>query len=112
MRNGYLSILQAGLIANLPTVDSDADGPLPKIYYATDTNAVYILNPAHAGGAAYELLMQFKPVTVANLPTANLITGSEAVVSDATTPALGSTVAGAGAVQVAVIWNGTNWKVA
>lgn len=112
MKNGYLSILQAGLVANLPTVASDPDGALPKIYYATDTNAFYVLNPAHTGGADWELLMQVKPVTVANLPTAKLIAGTEAVVSDATTPAVGATVAGAGAVQCAVIWNGAAWKVA
>lgn len=112
MRNGYLSIFTVGLAANLPTVAQDADGPLPKIYYASDTNGLYVLNPAHSGGADYELLVQFKPVTVANLPTAKIITGTEAVVSDATAPALGATVAGAGAVQVAVIWNGAAWKVA
>lgn len=112
MRNGYLSLFSAGLLANLPTPASDTDGPLPKLYYATDTNAFYVLNPLHSGGAAWELQYQLKPVTVAALPTANLIAGSEAVVSDATAPAVGATVAGSGAVQCAVIWNGAAWKVA
>jgi hypothetical protein len=49
--------------------------------------------------------------TVAALPSAAAYTGQRLVVTDATTPAIGATVAGSGAVTCEVISNGTNWKV-
>lgn len=50
--------------------------------------------------------------TVATLPSAATVgDGATAIVTDATTPALGATVAGAGAVRVRVNSDGTNWKV-
>jgi hypothetical protein len=112
MRNGYLSLFSAGLAANLPSASSDNDGNLPKLYYATDTNALYSLNPAHSGGADWELLFQLKPVTVANLPTSKIIAGTLAVVSDATTPSVGGALTGGSNVQCAAIYSGSAWKVA
>lgn len=105
----YLNMVQFGTSSQL-TVSPD-NPTVARVFYATDTNALYVWNPSHTGGAAWELLFQAKPVTVAQLPTQNLIPGTEAVVSDATAPALGATVAGAGAVQVIVIWSGAAWKV-
>jgi len=50
--------------------------------------------------------------TVATLPTAaNAGKGTRAMVSDATSPTFGATVAGAGAVTIPVFSDGTNWKV-
>lgn len=49
--------------------------------------------------------------TFALLPSAAANSGMEAIVTDATTPTVGSTVAGGGAVRVMVKSNGTNWIV-
>jgi hypothetical protein len=49
--------------------------------------------------------------TVAALPAAASNTGARAIVTDATSPTLGSTVAGSGAVIAEVMSDGTNWKV-
>lgn len=48
--------------------------------------------------------------TVANLPAAPAV-GMLTRVTDATAPAVGSTVAGGGAAAALVWWNGTNWTV-
>lgn len=113
MFNGYLSLFHFGLAAHRPTSpDLTAVAPgTGVLHYATDTKVL----SAYVGGA-WVIISQasgpvIAPVTVANLP-ANPSSGQFAVVSDATTPALGATVVGAGAVQVAVIWNGAAWKVA
>lgn len=50
--------------------------------------------------------------TVATLPSASSNPYAEANVSDALTPAMGSTVASGGAVKTKVRSNGTNWTVA
>lgn len=50
--------------------------------------------------------------TVAQLPAAASYTNGVAIVTDANTPTLGSTVTGGGAVRVMVTSDGTNWKVA
>ena len=50
--------------------------------------------------------------TVATLPSASSNPYAEANVSDALTPAMGSTVAGGGAVKTKVRSNGTDWTVA
>jgi hypothetical protein len=106
--NLYLSIFSAGLLASLPTAANVDNPKIARQFYATDTNATYVWNPVTV---AWELQAQLKPTTVALLPTTNLIAGSSCVVSDATTPAVGATVVGAGAVQCSVIWNGAAWKV-
>jgi len=54
-------------------------------------------------------LMTLSPVTVATLPTGDL--GQIAMVSDANSPSVGSTVAGSGAANALVWFNGTNWTV-
>lgn len=52
------------------------------------------------------------PITVASLPApATAGAGARAMVSDATAPTFGATVAGAGAVVTPVYSDGTNWKV-
>jgi hypothetical protein len=52
------------------------------------------------------------PVLTAALPTCNAAAaGTNAAVSDATTPAIGSALTGGGAVFAAVVCNGATWKV-
>lgn len=106
--NLYLSLFVSGLVANIPAAANVDNPKVPRLYYATDTNGTYVWNPLTV---AWELQAQLKPTTVALLPTTNIIAGTSAVVSDATTPAVGATVVGAGAVQCSVIWNGAAWKV-
>lgn len=106
--NDYLSLNTRGLAANLPTA---LDNPsISRTYYATDTNAIYMWNPDRAGGAAWDLLYQLKPVAFASLPVTGKIIGSEAVVNDATAPTKGGIIAGGGAVLTGAIWDGTNWR--
>lgn len=56
-------------------------------------------------------------LTVADLPTAAQLTAdfdaqfAVRVVTDATSPAAGATVAGGGAAKALVWWNGAAWKV-
>lgn len=50
-----------------------------------------------------------QPLTVATLPTPS--TGMMARVTDATAPVIGATVAGSGAAQALVWYNGANWTV-
>jgi len=54
-------------------------------------------------------LINVRVYTVATLPTG--IAGSRAFVSDALAPVFGSIVAGGGAVNVPVYYDGTNWRV-
>lgn len=104
----YLNLFQSGLAANLPT---SVDNPtVPRFYYATDTNALYVWNPSHSGGAAWELQYQLKPVTFANLPTTGKIIGTEAYVTDATTPTKGGVITGGSNVLTGAVWDGTNWR--
>lgn len=103
--NDYLSLNQQGLAANLP---SSVDLPkVPRVYYATDTNAVYMWNTVTQ---AWELHYQLKPVTFANLPTTGKIIGSEAYVTDATTPTKGGIIVGGSNVLTGAVWDGTNWR--
>lgn len=120
--NSYLGVFSAGLAANLPSApagvtfggaSSGGDLPaIPRFYFATDTLGLYEYDSANA---AYVLLFQLKPVTVASLPTANLKKGTLAMVSDSniTTGGLpGDTVAGSGTKQVLVSYStGTTWLV-
>lgn len=106
--NNYLSLGLSGLAANLPT---SVDNPtVPRTYYATDTNAVYMWNPVKVGGAGWDLLYQLKPVTFANLPTTGKIIGTEATVTDATTPTKGGIITGGSNVLTGAVWDGTNWR--
>lgn len=106
--NLYGSLFTFGLAAALPT---SVDNPnMPRFYYATDTNALYVWNPSHTGGAAWELQFQLKPVAFAALPVTGRITGSEAFVSDATAPTKGGVIAGAGAVLTGAVWDGAAWR--
>lgn len=109
MKNSFLSLFTSGLLANLPPANQmDAgDAKITQFYYATDTNAFLIYNPTTA---AWELQYQLKPVTFANLPTVGKIVGSEAFVSDATTPTKGGVIAGAGAVLTGAVWDGAAWR--
>lgn len=55
-------------------------------------------------------------LTVANLPSSTTLADNGwayavRVVSDATTPAVGSAPAGGGSAKALVWWNGTGWKV-
>lgn len=103
--NLELSLFTSGLAANLPT---SVDIPsIPRTYYATDTNAVYVWNPSTA---AWNLMYQLKPVAFASLPTVGKIVGSEAFVTDATTPTKGGIIANGGAVLTGAVWDGTNWR--
>lgn len=106
--NLYLALCTADLLANLPTAANVDNPKMARVFYATDTKALYVWNPI---AVAWELQQKLSASTVALLPTANLIIGSLAYVSDATTPAIGSIVAGAGAVIAGVRWDGTNWRV-
>lgn len=107
--NLYLSLFTADLAANLPTAANVDNPKVARIFYATDTKATFFWN--NSATQAWELQQQLSAVTVALLPTTNRIIGSLAFVSDATTPAIGSIVAGAGAVLAQVRWDGTNWRV-
>ena len=62
--------------------------------------------------AHYTVLHQ-RPYTVALLPTVaeGMMIGSRAMVSDASSPTFGATVAGGGSTLTPVYWDGTNWKV-
>lgn len=114
--NNYLSIVTAGLAANIPAAPTSvADlAEYPRFYVATDTLALYAYDPSNA---AWWLVIQLAPVTVANLPTTHLKKGSLAMVSDLTftagTTAVGATAAGSGTGQALVSWStGTTWKIA
>lgn len=87
-----------------------------KIRRVSDTEADRLRDefqaaPARSPGAEQKLnaLQTTSEVTVANLPTG--ILGRIAVVSDATSPSVGSTVSGSGAAKALVWFNGTNWTV-
>lgn len=56
-------------------------------------------------------VLTLKSYTVATLPAAASSTGIVAYVTDATTPAVGSTVVGGGAAAAMVWSNGANWTV-
>lgn len=103
--NNYLSLNLSGTLANLPTSPDHPE--IPRTYYATDTNAFYMWNPTTA---AWELQYQLKPVTFANLPTTGKIIGSEAFVTDATTPTKGGIITGGSTVLTGAVWDGTNWR--
>lgn len=105
-RNLYADLIRSGTAAARPTTPDSLDSSHPVFYYATDTNVLSI----NVGGTWFNIAT-LAVTTVANLP-ANPTTGQIAYVSDATTPAIGATVAGAGAVFCAVVWNGAAWKVA
>jgi hypothetical protein len=52
----------------------------------------------------------FTPIKFAQLPT-NALIGATAIVTDSNTATWGATVAGGGANQVGVFWNGLHWTV-
>lgn len=60
--------------------------------------------------AAFNFLKYKKPFTVATLPSPPAL-GMEAVVSDATSPAMGAVVAGGGSAKAKVWYNGNAWRV-
>lgn len=103
--NLWATAVAIGLAAARPT-NPDAPAGTFAMWYSTDSGVLSLYD----GTAWQNVGTTSVPVTVANLP-ASPKTGQYAVVSDATTPALGATVAGSGAVQVGVVYNGTNWKV-
>lgn len=109
MYNDYLSIVTRGLLAALPAAASLDIPSIPRIFYATDTRATYFYNPA---SLAWELQTQQVATTFALLPTANLVSGSRAIVTDMTAaPVIGAAAAGAGAVRCPVNWDGAAWRV-
>ncbi len=59
-------------------------------------------------GVISSAAIRFKTYTVATLP-ASPTTNDTVAVSDALAPAWGTAVTGGGAVQVQVMWNGSNW---
>lgn len=108
--NLSLSFFTADLAANLPAAASVDLPTIPRQFYATDTNAFYVWNPAKTGGAGWDLLYQLKPVAFAALPTVGKIIGTEAIVTDATTPTKGGIIANGGAVLTGAVWDGANWR--
>ena len=59
---------------------------------------------------AFNFFKYKKQFTVATLPSPAVI-GMEAVVSDATSPAMGAVVTGGGSAKAKVWYNGTAWRV-
>lgn len=110
--NLWASMCRSGLAAARPTTPETVAN-LFVFYYATDTKALSMYNGTAwisltTGDGVNNVIKV--PVTVALLP-ATPATGQIEIVSDATAPAVGATVAGAGAVQCGVAWNGAAWKV-
>lgn len=107
MKNMYLDLVQSGLSTDPRLSNTPDDVTVARTFYTTDTQAKYVWNPA---ALAWQLHYQLKPVTFANLPTLGKITGSEATVTDATTPTKGGTITGGSSVLTGAIWDGANWR--
>ena len=60
--------------------------------------------------ASFNRVVYKKLLTVATLPFPPIV-GTELVVSDATSPAMGAVVVGGGSAKAKVWYNGTAWRV-
>lgn len=127
---GYSDTFAYQVAASLPGAGSAgtslAKGIESAVFQSTTGNNLYARHAGNSGTLTDNVAVtdQVTPTglqspsqtlvvdyTVATLPPAATNKGARAVVSDATTPAIGATVAGAGAVRAEVWSDGTNWKV-
>jgi hypothetical protein len=78
---------------------------VPITAYSANADVSFGANVAVAGG------IKMTPVTVSNLPNANVGAGSRAFVSDANTTTFAAVVGGSGSNNVPVYSDGTDWRV-
>lgn len=94
------------------TNTSDANKPVSTAQQTALDLKAPLASPTFTGTVTISSVLKLSPLTVSTLPTCNAGAAyTITVVSDALLPAALATVAGGGAVKVAVMCDGSLWKV-
>lgn len=110
---GTVSGITATMV-NLGNVSntSDANKPVSTAQQTALDLKAPIASPTFTGTVTIGSVLKLSPLTVSTLPTCNAGAAyTITVVSDALLPAALATVAGGGAVKVAVMCDGSAWKI-